>query len=512
MLQTTTINGRNWAQWTLLMILGLAALRTGLMVASPLNLHGDEAQYWAWAQDLDWGYFTKPPMIAWVIAATTAVFGDAEWAVRLSSPVLHSVTAYIMFRTGRFAFDAQTGFWAALIYLLMPAVWLSSGLVSTDVPLLLCWVVALNAWLHLRRTPLWGFALQLGLAFGFGFLSKYAMLFFLPALAAAIIGDRETRKALLSRNGLIAALTAGLIITPNIIWNMQNDFATVSHTAANANLKGIPFHPLEWLSFSLSQFAVFGPISLILLLCALRSALKGRLQTPSLGLSGFVLAPLLIISLEAFLSRANANWAVTAYIAASLLSAHFLVTTWPRWGRIVIIGKTVITMLCLSVILLVLNPSLANQFGLANSLKRLRGWPQTIDIIETYYKAGHEGLSFSHIAVDNRRVFFDLNYYGLPETAPLRIWQRTSSPQNQAELKFPLAEGTIGPVLIIAYFPDYTDDLEADFERLEPLDPIALALGGGKIRSYNVWAGYGYKLTTDEQQSERHSLNHSQVD
>ena len=497
MLKSTPVNDGQWAQWTLFMILGLAVLRTTLMVMSPLNLHGDEAQYWAWAQDLDWGYFTKPPMIAWVIAATTSVFGDGEWAVRLSSPVLHSVTAYIMFCTARFAFDAQTGFWAAFIYLLMPAVWLSSGLVSTDVPLLLCWVVALNAWLHLRRTPHWGFALQLGIALGLGILSKYAMLFFLPALAAAIIGDINTRKALISPYGLMAAVITALIIAPNIMWNINNDFATVSHTAANANLKGIPFHPLELLGFIASQFAVFGPVSFVLLLCAVRTALKGRLQTPSIGLAGFVLSPLLIISLEAFLSRANSNWAVTAYAAGSILSAHYLVQSWPRWGRLLIRTKAVITGLCFLVGLIVINPALADKAGLSNSLKRLRAWPETSALIETYYKAGHEGLSFSHIAVDNRRVFFSLNYYGLSEKASLKIWRRISKPQNHAELKHPLADGTIGPVLIIAYFKNYTPELQEDFDRLVPLEPIALDLGGGKSRSYNVWAGYGYKHTSE---------------
>jgi len=155
------------------MIAGLFAFRLMLMISSPLNLHGDEAQYWAWAQSLDWGYFTKPPMIAWVIAATTALFGDAEWAVRLSSPILHSLTAFMIFRTARFIFDARTGFWAALIYLLMPAVWLSSGLVTTDVPLLLCWITALNAWFHLREGAHWGYAIQFGAALGLGLLSKY---------------------------------------------------------------------------------------------------------------------------------------------------------------------------------------------------------------------------------------------------------------------------------------------------------------------------------------------------
>ncbi|MEP3767691.1 MAG: hypothetical protein ABJM44_12995, partial [Marinomonas sp.] len=321
--------------------------------------------------------------------------------------------------------------------------------------------------------------------------------FFLPALAAAIIGDINTRKALISPYGLMIALITALIIAPNIMWNINNDFATVTHTAANANLKGIPIHPLELLGFIGSQFIVFGPVSLLLLFCALRSALKGRLQTPSLWLTGFVLSPLLIISFEAFLSRANSNWAVTAYAAGSILSAHYLVQSWPRWGRLLIRAKVVVTAFCLSVILLALNPSLADTFGLSNSLKRLRGWPQTVELIERSYDAGHEGLSFTHIAVDNRRVFFNLNYYGLPETASLKIWRRTAHPQNQAELKHPLIEGTIGPVLIMAYFEDYTADLEADFERLAPLDPITLELGGGKTRCYNVWAGYGYKATPD---------------
>ena len=131
-----------WHKWALCLILVILLFRLVALINSPWGLHGDEAQYWAWSKDLDWGYFTKPPLIAWVIFSTTSIFGDAEWAVRLSSPVLHSVTAYLIFRTGRFAFDSKTGFWAAAIYLLMPALWLSSGIVSTDVSLLLCWITS----------------------------------------------------------------------------------------------------------------------------------------------------------------------------------------------------------------------------------------------------------------------------------------------------------------------------------------------------------------------------------
>jgi len=488
-------SGQNWAQWTIIFIIGLSLLRLSLMILSPLNLHGDEAQYWTWAQDLDWGYFTKPPMIAWVIAATTAIFGDAEWAVRLSSPLLHAITAYVIFRTARLIYDARTGFWAAVIYLLMPAVWLSSGIVSTDVPLLLCWAIALNAWLHLRRAPQWRYAAQLGIALGFGLLSKYAMLFFAPALIAAIIGDTSTRTALLSRKGLLALMVMSAIIAPNIFWNIQNDFATVSHTAANANWGGIPFHPVEFLEFLSSQFAVFGPVSFVMLLAALWAALKGRLDTPSIGLAGFVLSPLLIISFEALISRANANWAVTAYVAGSMLTAHYLSIGWDKWRRFFLIGTGVITATCFAVIMAVIIPKSADKVGLSNSLKRLRGWPDTSALIAAQYGQGHDGQSFSHIMVDNRRVFFGLNYYELPKTAPLKMWMHKAAPQNQAELKHPLPHHTKGPVLVIAYFDKYEPELREDFERLESLPPITLELGGGKRRDYKVWAGYNYTRT-----------------
>ena len=135
---------------TLWLISIFLILRLIFLYLSPLGLHGDEAQYWVWSKNLDWGYYSKPPFVALIISITTSIFGDIEWAVRVSSPLLHSFIAFLIFRTASFAFDERTGFWAAAIYFLMPAVWVSSAIVSTDAALLLFWVVALNAWIHLR--------------------------------------------------------------------------------------------------------------------------------------------------------------------------------------------------------------------------------------------------------------------------------------------------------------------------------------------------------------------------
>ena len=511
----------NYNRYILVILVALTAFRLVALLISPYNLHGDEAQYWSWSQKFDFGYFSKPPMIAWVIGTTTALFGDSEWAVRLSSPLIHSATTYLLYRTGHLLFDGRTGFWAACLYFLMPAVWLSSSIVSTDVVLLFFWTLALLAWAHMRRAQTLKWAAVLGMAIGLGMLSKYAMLFFIIALGVCMVLDPQTRKPLLSKYGVLTAVTAGLIISPNIYWNYVHDFATVSHTAANANLKGVPFHPTELLEFWGSQFAVFGPVTLGLLICAVFMAFKHLKNTTLLCLTIFTLCSLVVISTEALLSRANANWAVSAYISGTLLGAHFGLKLWPRalkfglWFNVALGG---------GLALVSLSPHLVNAIGGGNSVKRVRGWPQTKTMIADVAKLGHNGHAFRAVATDNRLVFFDLLYYGVEQDTglPLRMWLNTNHALHHAEAISPLRSSleTDEPILLVNYFRDcqditpdefkicmmdihaqgklsYAEKFRADFKILEELPPFELDLGGGKTRKLRLWAGYGYTPTQE---------------
>lgn len=487
-MQAQTRKDADYTKWLLVVIIAILALRWALMIASPLNLHGDEAQYWAWSLDLDWGYFSKPPLIAWIIAVFTSVFGQAEWAIRMPSALLHSLTAWVIFITARKAFDEKTGFWAACFFLFMPGVWLSSTLISTDVPLLLCWALALNAWVYLRNEPNWPRSLQLGLAIGFGLLAKYAMLFFLPVLGLAVLFDPKTRRALLSLKGLFAGIITAALFIPNILWNLDHDFATLAHTAENANLSGPLLNPIELITFWFTQLGVFGPVAFPVLIVA---PFKWK-QLPTFGrwIAGLALLPLLAISLEALLSRANANWAATAYIAAPIIVALYAASR-PKLLtalKIGVIGQSAV-MIVSGIALTV--PVWANAIGLANSVKRSRGWPETVQTIEDIYAQGHEEQSFSGVATDNRLIFYDTLYYGLTETAPISMWKLSPAPGNHAEMTHPLAR-TKKPVLLITYYEGRDDLYYEDFERLVPLEPIDIDLGGGKRRQLNAWAGYGY--------------------
>src|SRR5262249_49301782 len=115
------------------------------------GLYPDEAQYWFWSRHLALGYYSKPPLVAWLIALTTALAGDSELGVRLAAPLLHAIAAAFVYAIGARLYDRRVGFWSALAYATVPGVSLSAFLMSTDAVLLPCWAAALYAFVRARE-------------------------------------------------------------------------------------------------------------------------------------------------------------------------------------------------------------------------------------------------------------------------------------------------------------------------------------------------------------------------
>ncbi|MEM9599709.1 MAG: glycosyltransferase family 39 protein, partial [Pseudomonadota bacterium] len=476
-----------YLRWAVILIGGMLLFRLLMLLLSASGLHGDEAQYWAWSREPDFGYYSKPPLIAWVIWITTSLFGHEEWAVRLASPFLHTGTAILTYLSASRLFDQRAGLIASALYILMPGVALSASLISTDAALLLFVALFIHSWIRLREQASWGWALMLGAALGLGLMAKYAMIYILPAFSLALLFDIKTRHALLDLKGLAAAGMTMLIITPNLIWNQRNSFATLQHTTDNANMgDGVQLNPLELVEFLVGQLGVFGPVTFILLIIALWRVRQNRDQF-RLWLCILILTPLLVICVQALLSRANANWAAAAYGAAPLLLAGWALRS-RRAMRWVMAGLSLNLLMSLVPPLVLMSPSLTDQLGFANAVKRQRGWPDTVDAIAARYGTG----DFDAIAVDNRLMFYALTYYGMEDTAPLFMWRYEPRLNNHAEMTRPLPEDDRS-VLLISYYPTYADYFARDFDRLTRLGEIEIELGGGKSRALTAYAAQGYK-------------------
>ena len=357
----------------------LTVLRLAILYVSPFNLGPDEAQYWSWSLEPAFGYFSKPPMIAWSIWVTTNLFGQSETAIRVASPLFHMGTSLMIFLIAAELFDKRTGFWASITFATIPAVFFSSGIISTDVMLLFFWSVALYAFIRLKEDYELKWALLLGLALGLGLMSKYAMIYFILCAGLYFLLSRQDRPLLTVSLPWISILIAFLIVAPNVYWNMNSGMATFTHTAANANWQGQMFNLNKMVEFFGSQAGVFGPILFLTFLVIIYLTCRGKLSSGArsqtfLLLICFSLPVLVLVTGQAFLSRANANWAALTYVAAPIAVAGYLIQTSRRW--LLIVSTALHLSIAGLLYFLIVIPGAIEDLGFSNSFKRVRAWDQ----------------------------------------------------------------------------------------------------------------------------------------
>lgn len=491
-----------WTQAALILIAGFAMMRILALAISPVSLYQDESQYWVWSREFDWGYYSKPPMIAWLISLSTSLFGDSDFAIRLPAPLLHTATATFLMLSARQLWDEKAGFWTAALYLTMPGIWLSGFVISTDAVLFSAWSAGLYALLRLRAGGGWGAAIGLGMALGFGFLSKYAMIYFVVSTGLAVLFDRDTRRALISLQGVAVTAIFLALLTPNLLWNAANDFATVTHTAANANWGADLLHPQELVEFLSAQPAVFGPVVFGVLLAIFGMVAPRFMQAdPDQRLLVlYALPPLLVVSVQAFISRAHANWAAATYVAGTLLVIGFLLrgATWRRWALYGSIGLH--SAVGLFFIAIAASPALVAALDQGNATKRIRAWDVTAEAVLS--AAAADGYSL--IVFDDRNTFHQMQRYAPQLEGRMAMWLRHAGPTNHAEDVWPLADDQGGTMLVISNRPREVARMREDFSLFEPVGELAIPLDGGYTRDLTLWRAEGHaRISRDEAYEER---------
>lgn len=319
-----------WRTATLAAVLAITAARVGLLWLNRMDLFVDEAQYWLWGQDLALGYYSKPPIIGWVIRAATDLAGsDAPFWVRVPAPLFHGATALILGWIAAGLWGARAAFWVALGYVTLPMVAVGSILISTDTIMFPFLALALGGWVRVLGGGGRGWAVVTGVALGLAFLSKYAAIYYLlcAPLAALLIPEARPR----ARDALTVLALFAVTISPNVIWNLLNGLTTVQHTLDNADWVRDPatragLNPAGLAEFLASQAAVFGPVLFGgLVWLALRGGAGDGTRRLMLV---FSLPVVLIVSVQALLSGAYANWAAAAYLAATLAVLPWLTRGW----------------------------------------------------------------------------------------------------------------------------------------------------------------------------------------
>jgi 4-amino-4-deoxy-L-arabinose transferase-like glycosyltransferase len=430
-------------------------------VGASLPLSVDEAYYMAWSKSLDWGYWTKPPVIAWAIAAARSVCGETAGCVRVTSLIAFPMTSLALLALSYRMTKSWTS--ACVTSALFSTLPLSSfyGIAATtDAFLLLFWACAmLSLWLAIEG-KFWAWPL-LGLAFGLGLLSKYTMVVF-GLSALLILAHPQWRHVWKSTGPYLAVLVALLVFSPNIVWNLTNQMPTFQHTAdisQGGNTYGLHWDVLG--NFLLEQFLLGNPMLVIgwgfAIVIGLRNADPRHWFTLSVTLP-IVLA----ISLQALLSRAHANWAAPVFLGMCLTSVGYL---WPSHKRTIVAALAFNTLF--AACLYHYQTLIAEPFGLRGTVASdpfwaVRPWPALASQVERELATQYDKPSWK-ITSDDRAVLSQIQAQLNLGPGSALGWQRKTQPDNHFEQHFPLPAVVKSPVLLITNAPDV--QVQQDFPR-----------------------------------------------
>lgn len=455
----------------LLLIFLITVYRFFVLYTSDLNLYGDEAYYWGWAQNFAFGYYSKPPVVAWIIMMSTALFGDGEIAIKIGSLFFYMFTSLALYLIGRELFNEKTGFFSMLAFTTLPAISLSTMIISTDVPFLLFWSLSLFMFIKAIRTNQAIFWILLGITGGLGLLSKYTMLVFMVSALIYLALSTPYKHHLKNSKLYLAMGVAALVYLPNLLWNINNHFASFLHTKDNADLESTLFHPEHMIEFLASQLAVFGPIFFIMLLIILFKYKEINKNENFKLLTWFVIPFFTMITGLSFLSGANANWSAPMYIASTLLVVAYMIHKNKMKLLIAAIGINIAMGL-----IAYHSHAIARVFDIqltknTDVQRRVLGW----DVLGEHYTKLQQSYPGAKLMSDDRKAMALLIYYAKPHPFDGVFWNPDGSILNHYELTTDMNDH-IGENFIFLTHRKEIKAIESKFEAVTKLDKIHIPI------------------------------------
>lgn len=474
-------------------------LRIGFMLFFTLHtdLAGDEAYYWDWGRQPDWGYFSKPPMIGWLMAVIGWLTGNAEWGIRFAALLFGTGTLAAVFVLARRLYGARTAFLATGLMLLTPGNAALNLLFTIDAPLLLTWCAALLLfWSCTEKPQHWGRWIALALVVGVGTLSKQMMLVF-PGLMIAFAFVSKSDRALLQNPRFWLSIVVGTaFIAPVLWWNQQHQWITLEHTKHHFDAKSLSFG--KWLGrtfeFPGVQALLYSPVTFAALLAVLGIGVKRwrQMERRERFLLLFSAPALAGFALLALRQRINPNWPAVFYVPAFILAAAWMQgllgaaahPAWRRWSLRIGAAFVLVIHLAMPVVFL-------TQLKGHKKLSDLRGWKEAGEQAGAFLEKVPRKNNTFVLALGHRYTAAQFAFY-MPQHPRTYRWEPSGVPMSQYEV-WPGPEERIGDDALIIYPGTATPapliaPIAERFEKIEPLGRIEVPLGAVN-RSFDVFLG-----------------------
>ena len=297
---------------TFLIFLGILLL-LNLLQAYLTPLIYDETYYWYYSQNMAWGYFDHPPMVA-LLAKISGLIFTGELGVRFLGCLLGPGTVLILWSLVEHEKKEK---YVPLFFLLVFSMVLFNvyGFFTLpDTPLL--FFTALFLWLYKKflEKNTFGLALLLGLCMAALLYSKYhAVLVILFVVLSNI-------KLVLNKYAWLSVLVALLAYVPHFIWLYQNDFVSVKY-----HLFERPNQPYEFdeftLGYVLNLIVNFGLLFPWFYWALFKTKAHDKFQRSLIFVTYGII---LFFFLSSFHRRAQAQWVIAICIPMVIIAFNYL--------------------------------------------------------------------------------------------------------------------------------------------------------------------------------------------
>ncbi len=330
------------------------------------DIHYDEAYYWVYSLNLDWGYFDHPPMVA-VMARLGDVFFHSRLSIRFMS-ILMGV--FVMWQVISYLKDDADNFWYLIAFVLsFPFISLHSAgfLLLPDAPLVFFFMIYLLAYRRLLTKND-----TLSVLF-FAFASAAMMYSKYHAAIIILLTILSNLKLLKNYKFWLSGILAIALFLPHLYWQYEHQFPTFQYHLSD---RGTGFHISNLLTYLGSQIALSGILSGIFIVWLtftykVKNQFERTLQFIAVGFWLFFLLSCLKGSVEA-------HWTASSMIAVIILSFKALQSKPSLKQKMIYLILPSALVLLLGRVLLA-SDSLANALSIKTAMHNSRSWVEEID-------------------------------------------------------------------------------------------------------------------------------------
>ncbi len=431
----------------ILFTVAVTLIRLVWLAFGPVGMSSDEAYYWDWGRHPDWGYFSKPPMIAWLNALVHAVGSGHTFAFKAAAAIFTGAATWMLALVADEVFGGRASLRAAIISTATLGMLASASIFNTDGPLMFAWNCSM--WLFFRcwkRGGGWQEYVGLAVVLAFGTLSKQMMLVF-PLTAGAAMWVAGRGKISLPRF-IGACLVPLAALIPSVLWNAKHQWITLVHTEHHFQSASLDIGNLggRVAGFVISQAIILTPLLYVLLLVVMFKTWRAwRADRPSLALLFFSLPGLLVCCAMVLRQQMNPNWPAVFWSGAMALAAGIEIRSWIKWpGFAVTFGGALVAGIMLASLIL-------GRVPLIKPDKRLwSGWQDAANKVAAQAAATGHGGKQLFIVTGHRFATSQLAFHLHGQPA---VYFFDNDPEVTSEYDFwkPTKEEMKLPVVVISF-------------------------------------------------------------